>query len=83
MNVPLHPGKYYFINSNGTNIPPSVQLNQICIMEAGPVSNPANSIGGTLTDTAIVTYNTASKTIFYFSNIPVTGGVKVTGTLVE
>lgn len=77
------PGKYYFVNSNGTNIPSGVQLNQICFMAAGPATNVATSIGGTLNDTATVTFNAADKMVVYFSNIMVTGGIKVSGTLVE
>ena len=77
------PGKYYFVNSNGTNIPSGVQLNQICIMEVGPVTNEASSIGGTPSDTATVTFNADNKMVVNFSNVTVTGGVKVSGTLVE
>lgn len=77
------PGKYYFVNSNGTNIPSGVQLNQICIMEVGPVSNESSSLGGTPSDTATVTFNAANKMVVSFSNIAVTGGIKVSGTLVE
>jgi len=82
-SVRPNPGKYYFVNSNGTNIPSGVQLNQICIMEVGPVSNESSSLGGTPSDTATVTFNAANKMVVSFSNIAVTGGIKVSGTLVE
>ncbi len=77
------PGKYYFVNSNGTNIPSGIQLNQICIMEVGPTSNMSSSVGGSPGDTATVTFNANSKMVVNFSNVTVTGGVKVSGTLVE
>lgn len=78
-----NPGTYYFINIGGTNIPSGVSPTQVCIMEAGPVSNLATSVGGTLADSATVSFNAASKMVVYFSNILMTGGVKVSGTLVE
>jgi hypothetical protein len=77
------PGKYYFVNSNGTNIPSGISPTQVCIMEAGPSSNLAFSVGGILADTAIVSFNAAKEMVVYFSNITVTGGIKVSGTLVE
>jgi hypothetical protein len=52
-------------------------------MEVGPVTNEASSIGGTLSDTATVTFNAANKMVVNFSNIEVTGGIKVSGTLAE
>lgn len=82
-SVRPNPGKYYFVNSTATNIPSGIQLNQICIMEVGPVSNESSSIGGTPSDTATVTFNAANKMVVNFANITVTGGLKVSGTLVE
>ena len=77
------PGKYYFVNSQGSNLPNGVQLSQICILIVGNPYGQVYSIGGTLTDTATVYYNTANKMVVFFSNIGVTGGAKVSGTVIE
>ena len=77
------PGKYYFVNSAGSNIPNGVSPSQICIMEVGPSDNPAVSVGGTAADTATVSLNSENKLVIFFSNIAVTGGRKASGTLIE